>query len=77
MHRPSCSCHSHDSFLTVRGYAENAQRERESLELAGVVASRYLDLVGSVSGLRRDETSLDWPPDKFLEDQAERFHNGS
>ncbi len=43
--------HARNGFLTKRGLAEAAQRERESLELAGVVAMRYLDKVASVSGL--------------------------
>ena len=58
MHRSSCSCHSHDGFLTVRGYAENVQREailfgvREMALTAGALEG-ILDKVGSVSGLSR------------------------
>ncbi len=43
--------HARNGFLTKRGLAEAAKRERESCELAGVVAMRYLDKVASVSGL--------------------------
>ena len=47
--------HSRNGFLCRKGLEEAAKRRSESLELAGVVAKRYLDKVGSVSGLSRVE----------------------
>ncbi len=70
-----CRCISHNGFLTVRGI-EDAQRGDDSLELAGAVASRYLDKVGSVSGLRRDETLPIWD-DQVIDSQYRRFLDGS
>ena len=69
-----CSCHSHSGFLTAKGLEEAAQRSPEGLELAGVVATRYLDKVASVSGLRRDEIAM-WPTDRILDEQHRRFFN--
>ncbi len=69
-----CGCHSHGGFqLSPEGLA---QREPESLELAGVAASRYLDKVGSVSGLEleRDFHVFD---DFVLDQQYRRFHSGT
>ena len=77
MHRLSCSCHSHSGFLTAAGLAAVAQRSPEGLELAGVVAKRYLDKVGSVSVSGPGPDPYMWPPDNILEAQAQRFHNGS
>ena len=54
--------HSRNGFLTVRGYAENAQRSPEGPELAGVVASRYLDRVVSVSALIEIENDCEYDP---------------
>ena len=72
-----CDCNSHGTFLTAKGLAEAAQRH--SLEgLAPRGEFEYLDIPGSVSGLRRDETSLFTFVDSgFILDQSERFHNGS
>ena len=72
----SCSCLSHNGFLTAKGLAEAAQREHESLELAGVVATRYLDSMVSVSGLEQERNPLVWD-DQLLDQQYRRFHNGS
>ncbi len=43
--------HSRNGFLTVRGYAENAQRSLEGLEVDTTAMKQYLDKVGSVSAL--------------------------
>ncbi len=67
-----CSCRAHGSFLTAKGLEEAAQRRGDSLELAGAVAVRYLDRVGSVSAMRRDETTF-WPDDQTLDEQHRRF----
>ncbi len=69
-----CGCHSHNGF--VSSPEGLAQRRPESLELAGRVASRYLDKVGSVSGLRRDE-ALNVFDDGLIDEQHRRFLNGS
>ncbi len=55
-----CGCRSHNGFLTSKGLEEAALRERESLELAGAVARRYLDRVGSVSALIEIENDYDY-----------------
>ena len=71
----SCGCHSHNGLvLSPEGLA---QRELEGPELAGVVAKRYLDKVGSVSGLRRDEDMYDLITEEQIDEQARRFLNGS
>ncbi len=69
-----CSCHSHGGFqLSPEGLA---QREHEGPELAGVVASRYLDRVGSVSALAEAEDFHVFD-DALLDQQDRRFHHGS
>ena len=68
-----CGCTSHNGFLTKRGY-EFAQRSDDSLELAGRVATRYLDKVRSVSA--STESLLHWDDD-VIDEQYRRFHNGS
>jgi len=76
-----CGHHSRNGFLTVRGYAENAERERlRLLECRHVDDSpgiRYLDSMVSVSGLRRDEDMYDYFTDSQIDEQARRFLNGS
>jgi len=67
-----CGCHSHNGFqLSPEGLA---QRDLEGPELAGVVAKRYLDKVGSVSGLERNGTHWD---DDVIDQQHRRFVDGS
>ena len=54
----SCGCHSHNGLLlSPEGLA---QREHEGPELAGVVATRYLDSMGSVSALIEIENDFDY-----------------
>ncbi len=70
MHRPSCSCHSHNGFLlSPEGLA---QREFELDGVDAMAPLRYLDREGSVSGLFEFELS-----DTQLEEQYRRFLNGS
>ncbi len=69
----TCGCRSHNGFLTVRGYAEHAQRELEKDALDAVALQRYLDIYGSVSA---NEIDLFWD-DFLLEDQHRRFLHGS
>ena len=70
-----CSCHSHDGFLTVRGY-EDAQRRLKLPEVDATAAKLYLDLGVSVSGVRRDEDPYVMC-DQQIEEQHRRFLNGS
>ena len=67
-----CGCSAHNGFLTAKGLEEAALRSPEGLELAGTVATRYLDKVGSVSGLRRDGTTLIFD-DEVIDEQHQRF----
>ena len=71
----TCNCHSHNGFLTDRGYAEVAQRELFSAE--GLTRSDEdvrVDVVGSVSGLVEVEDH--WDPE-LIDQQYQRFLNGS
>ncbi len=72
-----CGCHSHGGFLTAKGLKEAAQRDLELSALDAMGIRPYLDKVGSVSGLRRDEDMYALVSDTFLDSQSERFHNGS
>ena len=66
----TCGCHSHNGYLlSPEGLA---QREHEGPELAGVVATRYLDKVGSVSALVEVEVSHVFD-DQLLDEQHRRF----
>ncbi len=69
-----CGCHSHNGFqLSPEGLA---QRELEGPELAGVVAKRYLDKVGSVSGLELERDLYADISDQQIDEQARRFLRG-
>ncbi len=68
--------HARNGFLTAKGLEEAAQRDLLGPELAGVVAQRYLDKVGSVSGLEL-ERNLHVFDDELLDQQYRRFHSGS
>ncbi len=57
-----CGCISHNGFLTRAGY--------RSLDQAA--QPQYLDKVGSVSGLRRDEITMIFD-EGVLNEQFERF----
>jgi len=72
-----CRCTSHNGFLTVRGYAENAQRSLEGLEVADVDPSRYLDRVGSVSALELERDLYAHVSDTQIDQQYRRFLNGN
>jgi len=74
MRKRICGCHSHDGFqLSPEGLA---QRDDVGPELAGVVATRYLDSIGSVSANGLGPEPF-WPPDKKIDEQLRRFHSGS
>ena len=70
-----CDCRAHNGFLTVRGYAENAQREDALPRVDDMDMFEYLDCSVSVSGLRRDEDFLVFD-DQVIDQQYRRFHNG-
>ena len=70
-----CECRSHNGFMTAKGLEEVAQRSPEGLELAGVVATRYLDKVGSVSALLK--SNIDYRHDAQIDEQYRRFRSGS
>ena len=74
--RKSCGCRSHNGLLTAKGLEETAQQN--SLEgLAPRGALEYVDMVGSVRGLRRDEDMYALVSDHSIEEQARRFHSGT
>jgi len=68
-----CGCYAHDGFLTEVGYAQ--AKLEQGPELAGAVAIRYLDKVGSVSGLELEREIH--VSDDFIDQQYRRFLNGS
>ncbi len=66
----TCGCHSHNGFqLSPEGLA---QRELELPGVDGMALRSYVDKVGSVSGLRRDE-DLHVFDDQVLDEQYRRF----
>ncbi len=67
MKRCFCSCHSHDGFLTRRGYEALAQPEVDKAEV-----QLYLDKVGSVSALVEVEDAYVWD-ETLIEEQHRRF----
>jgi len=70
-----CSCSSHGSFLTAKGIEDAEQRRAGPVIFPGVdmhQLSLYLDKVGSVSGLRRDETDHVFD-DAIVDEQYRRF----
>ena len=68
----TCDCRSHNGFLTAKGLEEAAQRSSEGLEALSVDTRQlYLDIPGSVSGLRRDETVMIWN-EEILDEQYSR-----
>ena len=75
-YRASCSCHSHGGFLTAKGLEETAQRSLEGLGVDDRDASRLLDMVGSVSALRRDEPEVPFDDD-LIDSQYRRFLSDS
>ncbi len=61
-----CGCISHNGFLTRAGY--------RALDKAA--SQSYLDIEGSVSALRRDETMFIFD-DEVLDEQYRRFLSSS
>ncbi len=74
VHRPSCSCHSHNGLLLRRSLA---QREYESRGLDAMDMFSYLDKSGSVSGLELERDLFANILDSDIDEQARRFHHGS
>ncbi len=71
-----CECRSHNGFLTAKGLEEAGQREDTFLGVVGRGARRYLDKVGSVSGLELERELYEHISDTQIDEQARRFHNG-
>ncbi len=71
----SCGCSSHNGFLTRAGLAQ--AKLEQGPELAGAVAARYLDKVVSVSALDRDRDLYAHISDVEIDNQYQRFLNGS
>ena len=70
-----CGCHSHNGLLlSPEGLA---QCDSSGPELAGVVATRYLDSIGSVSALAEAEDLYANILDSDIDEQSRRFHHGS
>jgi len=78
--KSSCTCHSHNGFrlssaeLEQRGV--DRAHELAMLALDNPESQLYLDRVGSVSGLGRDEDLYADVSDALLNEQYRRFHNG-
>ena len=76
-----CGCYSHNGFVLRASDEGLAQREvsRREIHAMGLdpdAGQFYLDKVGSVSGLRRDERPSVFDDD-LIDQQYRRFHNGS
>jgi len=74
-----CGCYSHDGFLTVRGYAEVAQRERQLYlfpETGLTQDGKCVRLDKSSRVTASSPVELHWD-DEVIEEQYRRFHNGS
>jgi len=63
-----CNCMSHNGFLTRLGY----RAVDAGWPLTGPTECVRLDSIGSVSGLRRDETTMIWD-EEILDEQHRRF----
>ena len=74
--RAACDCRSHNGFLTAKGLEETAQRSLEGLEVDNMHLERYLDKVGSVSGLGLDGTFHVFD-DRLIDEQCLRSADGS
>ena len=68
-----CKCSSHNGFLTAKGLAEAAQRERQLDGVDNMELFPYLDKVGSVSG--SSLVAIHWD-DALVDQQHQRFLNG-
>ena len=72
-----CNCLSHNGFLTVRGYAERAQREAAPIpELDFLADAGYIDKVVSVSASPEAGSLYAGVPDALIDQQYRRFLNG-
>ncbi len=69
--------YSRNGFLTSRGHREVAQRTCDHLGVDAMTARLYLDKVGSVSGLRRDEIMEDLEYDPLHIELNAELLNGS
>ena len=72
----NCGCHSHNGFVLEKG----SEGPAEQLSLEGLVprgVREYLDSTCSVSGLELERDLYEVTTEKQLEEQSERFRNGS
>ena len=70
-----CTCHSHNGLLlSPEGLA---QREAGWPAVDAMEEIRYLDSIGSVSGLELERDLFELPSDLDIDEQARRFHHGS
>jgi len=73
-----CRCHSHNGFVLRPSEEGLAQREIFRPEGVDVETGLlYIDTVGSVSGLRRDEDMFALVSDVQIDEQYRRALNGS
>ncbi len=74
--KKDCGCHSHNGFRVGRSPEGLEQRGVDrAYELALAGRDGYLDKVGSVSGLRRDEIRMIFD-EEILDEQHRRFLQG-
>ncbi len=69
--------HARNGFLTAKGLREAAQRELRLAEVDAMAPLRYLDSMGSVSGLELERDLFENILDSDIDEQARRFHNGT
>ena len=68
---PTCTCVSHNGFLTAKGLVEAAQRDVIIDGVAGMDMFSYLDSRVSVSA--PTGVQLHWPDDHKIDQQYRRF----
>ncbi len=67
-----CNCHSHNGLVRRSPEGLALRRDVSQADLAAQLSFGYLDKVGSVSGLRRDETHMIWN-EELLDEQHRRY----
>ena len=73
-----CGCHSHNGFRVKQRSPEGlVQREFDLPGVDGRSSSKYLDKVGSVSGLELERDLFVDVSEALMEEQYRRFANGS
>jgi len=76
-----CDCRSHNGFLTAKGLIEAALREDALHEILAMEPFRNRSVEGpckgSMSGLERERDLFMYVPDVLMDEQYQRFLNGS